>query len=200
MYTRQVFMVQCYSVRGIQVIAGMNIATTINSIFSILYIAIGSSVAIVVGQLLGADEMEEARDTDNKLIFLAVSSSLVIAVLMAAAAPFFPGLYRTSEEVRRLARDFMYVLALHVPISAFIHAAFFTIRAGGKTMITFLFDSSVLWLISIPLAFCLTRATAMDIVFIYLICQMSELIKCAVGFVLLKKGVWLHKIVADRCV
>lgn len=192
-----VFMVQCYSVRGIQVIAGMNIATTINSIFSILYIAIGSSVAIVVGQLLGADEMEEARDTDNKLIFLAVSSSLVIAVLMAAAAPFFPGLYRTSEEVRRLARDFMYVLALHVPISAFIHAAFFTIRAGGKTMITFLFDSSVLWLISIPLAFFLTRATAMDIVFIYLICQMSELIKCAVGFVLLKKGVWLHKIVAD---
>lgn len=116
---------------------------------------------------------------------------------MAEAAPLFPGLYNTSEEVRRLARDFMYVLVLHVPISAFIHAAFFTIRAGGKTMITFLFDSSVLWLVSIPLAFFLTRFTDMDIVLIYFLCQMSELIKCVIGFVLIKKGVWLNKIVPD---
>lgn len=192
-----VLLVQCYSMRGISVIAGVNIATTINNIFGILYIAIGSSVAIVVGQLLGAGEMEEARDTDNKLLFLAVASSLVIAGLMAVAAPFFPRLYNTTEEVRRLARDFMYVLVLHVPVSAFIHAAFFTIRAGGKTMITFLFDSSVLWLVSIPLAFCLTRFTDLNIVLIYFICQMSELIKCIIGFVLIKKGVWLHKIVSD---
>lgn len=192
-----VLLVQCYSMRGISVIAGVNIATTINSMFGVLYIAVGSSVAIVIGQLLGAGEMEEARDTDNKLLFLAVASSLVVAGMMAAAAPFFPGLYNTSEEVRRLARDFMYVLVLHVPISAFIHAAFFTIRAGGKTMITFLFDSSVLWLVSIPLAFFLTRFTDMDIVLIYFLCQMSELIKCVIGFVLIKKGVWLNKIVPD---
>lgn len=191
-----VMMTQCYSERGIDVIAGINIASTVFNIFSILYIAIGSSIAILIGQLLGADRMEEARDTDNKLIFLTIVSSAVIAVLMAVIAPMFPRLYNTSDEVRALATSCMYILAFCMPVASYVHAAFFTIRAGGKTFITFLFDSSVLWLISIPLAFCLTRFTDMNIVMIYLLCQMTEIIKLIIGFILVKKGVWLKKIVS----
>lgn len=193
-----VAMIQCYSVRGIDVIAGINIATTIYNIFSIVYIAVGSCIAIVIGQLLGADKMEEARDTDNKLIFLAVSSSLVIAGIMALAAPIFPSLYNVTENVHILATKFMYILAACIPNAAFVHAAFFTIRAGGKTFVTLLFDSSVLWLISIPLAFYLTHFTGIHIVIVYLLCQMTEIIKAMIGFILIKKGVWLNKIIPDN--
>lgn len=190
-----VLMVQCYSFRGIEVVAGMNIATTVYNMFSLIYIAIGTSIAMIIGQLLGAGKMEEARDTDNKLIFLAVASSVLIGVLIGITAPVFPKLYHTTEKVRGLATAFMYILAVCMPIAAFIHAAFFTIRAGGKTLITFLFDSLNLWLVNIPLAFCLTRFTDLSIVTIYFICQMADLIKCSVGFILVKKGIWLNNIV-----
>ena len=43
---------QCYSVRGLNVIAGLNISNTINNVFNIVFIALGDSVAIIVGQLL----------------------------------------------------------------------------------------------------------------------------------------------------
>lgn len=195
-----VIMMQCYSVRGIDVVASINIATTIYNVFSILYIALGSSIAIIVGQLLGAGKMEEAKDTDAKLIFMAVASSIVLATIIIISAPVFPRIYNTTNDVREMAVHFMYVLAICMPIAAYIHAAFFTIRAGGSTLITFLFDSSNLWLVNIPLAFCLTRYSNLHIVLIYFICQGADIIKCAVGFVLVKKGVWLNNIVADKTV
>ena len=45
---------QCYSIRGLNVVAAQNIANTINNVFNVVFIALGDSVAIVVGQLLGA--------------------------------------------------------------------------------------------------------------------------------------------------
>ena len=42
----------------------MNISNTINNVFNVVFIALGDSVAIVIGQLLGAGKMEEAKDTN----------------------------------------------------------------------------------------------------------------------------------------
>ena len=55
---------QCYSVRGLSVIAGLNIATTITNLFNIVFIQLGACISIVVGQYLGAGELEKAKDAD----------------------------------------------------------------------------------------------------------------------------------------
>ncbi len=157
----------------------------------------GSAVSIMVGQLLGAGEMEEAKDTDRKLIAFAVVSSVGMGALVALLAPLFPQLYNTSNEVKHLATILLRVSALCMPVFAFLHTTYFTLRSGGKTIITFLFDSVFLWCVSIPVAYVLSRYTAMAIATLYLSCQMLDLIKCVIGFVLVKKGVWLNNIVAE---
>ena len=63
---------QCYSVRGLEVIAGLNIATTITNLFNIIYIQLGGCISIVVGQYLGAGKLKEAKDADNKMIVFSV--------------------------------------------------------------------------------------------------------------------------------
>lgn len=45
-----------------------NIANTINNVFNVVFIALGDSVAIVVGQLLGAGDMKKAEYADNKML------------------------------------------------------------------------------------------------------------------------------------
>ncbi len=190
-----VIMIQCYSLRGINVVAGLNIATAIYNIFTVVYMSIGGSVAIIIGQLLGAGKMKEARDSNNKLFFIAVTGSVIFGILLFMIAPLLPQIYNTSAEVRSLATNFIYVLALCLPISAFTHVAFFTIRAGGNSVVSFLYDSLNLWIINIPLAFCLTRFTALPILYIYFVCQAAEIIKFIAGFILVKKGVWLKNIV-----
>ena len=98
--------------------------------------------------------MEEAKDTDTKLITFSVLLCIVIGALMALVAPLFPRLY-TTDEVRRMAAIFIVEVAMFMPVNAFLHASYFTLRSGGKTIITFLFDSVFIWVVSVPVAFCL---------------------------------------------
>ncbi len=188
---------QCYSVRGINVVAGMNISNTIGNLFNIVFIALGDSVAIVVGQLLGAGEMKKARDTDNKMIMFSVLCCIGVAAVMLIMAPFFPMFYNTNEQARELAKYFIMVTALAMPQNAFLHATYFTLRSGGCTIVTFLFDSVFIWCVSVPIAFVLSRFTGLPVVAIYIFVQMADLIKCIIGFILVKKGVWLQNIVSS---
>ncbi len=187
---------QCYSIRGLNVIAALNISNTINNVFNIVFIALGDSVAIIVGQLLGAGKMKEARDTDNKMIAFSVFSCVVIAAVMLLLAQFFPLLYNTNGESKQLATYFIMLTAVFMPQNAFLHASYFTLRSGGKTIITFLFDSVFIWCVSVVIAFTLSRYTALPVAAVYAFVQMGDWIKCVIGFVLVKKGIWLQNIVS----
>ncbi|MBO5209616.1 MAG: MATE family efflux transporter [Lachnospiraceae bacterium] len=187
---------QCYSVRGLSVIAGLNIANTINNVFNVVFIAMGDAVAIIIGQLLGAGKMEEARDTDNKIIAFSVTCCIGIAALMVLIAPFFPRIYNTTDDVRAIAVQFIIAQAIFMPQAAFMHATYFTLRSGGKTIVTFLFDSVFVWCVSVPVAYCLSRFTALPVIAIFAMVQIADWIKCIIGFILVKKGVWMQNIVA----
>lgn len=188
-------LVQCYSVRGLNVVAGLNVSSTINNVFNIVFIALGDSVAIIVGQLLGAGRMEEARDTDNKMIAFSVFCCTCVAAVMLFFAPVFPGFYKINEEARELAKYFIMATAVFMPQNAFLHAAYFTLRSGGKTIITFLFDSVFIWCVSVVIAFTLSRYTSLPVIAVYVMVQLGDLIKCILGFYLVKKGIWLQNIV-----
>lgn len=191
------FLNQCYSIRGLDVVAGMNISSTISNLFNVIFIAMGSAISIIVGQLLGAGKMEEAKDTDTKLIVFSVLSCLGIGTVQILLAPLFPMLYNTTAEVKELATWFLRVSALCMPLAAFMHATYFTLRSGGKTIVTFLFDSVYMWCASIPLAFMLSRYTDMWIVPLFLSVQLIDIVKCVIGYVLVKKGIWLQNIVGE---
>lgn len=192
----QASLLQCYSVRGLGVVAALNIASTIANLFNVVFIALGDSVAIVVGQQLGAGKMEEARDTDNKMIAFSVMCCAGVAIAMLFIAPLFPKLYNTTGSTRQLAEYLIIAQAIFMPQNAFLHATYFTLRSGGKTLVTFFFDSVFVWCVSVPIAYVLSRYTSIFVVLIFVFVQMGDWIKCIIGFVLVKKGVWLQNIVA----
>lgn len=188
-------LLQCYSVRGLSVVAAMNISSTLSNVFNVVYIAMGTAISIIVGQLLGAGKIEEAKDTDRKLIVFALLSCFGVGALLALVAPLFPQIYEATDEVRAMATKFILIVAMCMPIQGFLNACYFTIRSGGKTLITFLFDSFYVWVFSIPLAYVLGHYTLIPIATLYLICQLSDLIKCVIGFILVKRGKWAQNMV-----
>ena len=190
----QALMLQNYSIRGLDVIAAMNISGTISNVFNIVFIAMGSAISIIIGQELGAGKFDTVKNDAYKLTFFAVVCCVISGALLLCVAPFFPLIYNTTAEVRHLATSFICVAACCMPMYAFENATYFTLRSGGKTFITFLFDSCFVWAFSIPLAFILAHLTAMPIVMLYLCCQLIELIKCLIGFILMKKGIWINRI------
>ena len=186
---------QVYSLRGIDVVAAINIANTIGNLFNIVFIQLGACISIVVGQYLGAGQLDKAKDADNKMIFFSVFACVVMAGLMLLVGRFFPGVYNTSEEIRNLAVSFIVIQALAMPFCAFSHSSYFTLRSGGKTFVTFLFDSVFTWGVMVTTATVLLRFTGIPIVWAYFIVSFTELIKNAIGYFMVKSNVWLNQIV-----
>lgn len=194
----QAILTQCYSFRGYDVVSATNICSTIVNVCNVAVLAMGSSIGIIVGQLLGAGKTEEAVDTDRKMIAFSVFVCILFSGILAGVSGVFPKLYNTSGEIRSLATTLILISACLMPIDAFANAAYFTLRSGGKTLITFLFDSFYAMVIVSPLAFALSRFTAIPIVSLYLITQAVQFGKCIIGFVMIRRGMWVQNIVNNE--
>ncbi len=187
---------QTYSYHGVAVVAAINMATTIANVVNVLFSSMGASIGIIIGNMLGAGDMEKVKEANAQMITLSVMIATGVCVLMLIVGPVFPQIYKnTTPEVRELAKWFIWAEAIGAPLRAFVNASYFTLRSGGKTIITFLFDCGFVWCGNVVVAYVLTHFTNMHIVPIYFCCKMVESIKCVIGYILVKKGTWMENIV-----
>ena len=233
---------QCYAVRGLEVVAAQNISSTITNLFNVVYIQLGSCIAIVVGQLLGAGKIEEAKEyvsnfmdekidrivslvnTGDDVLDAMLSAKLAICKekgiktfcdiaksvegvptddvcsmlsIMIVLGRFFPSIYKTEESIKELATTFIAISAAVMPICAFCHCTYFTLRSGGKTGVTFIFDSVYTWVLVIPFAFVLANYTTLTIQVVFFLVSFMEIVKATIGFFMVRSGVWLQNIVNE---
>ena len=188
----------CYSYRGLSVVAAINIQSTIYNIFNIMFIAMGDVIAIIAGQQLGAGQIREAKETSAKIIAMSVVFAALGGLFMLLISPFFPLAYNTTEEVRLLAGSLIRIIALFTPIHGFLHAVYFAIRSGGKTVITVLFDSVYLWVVAFPFAYILSHYTGLNIKLMFIACQAIDLVKVTVGVFIYRSGIWARNITGGK--
>lgn len=187
---------QSYSSVSLDVVAANNLVQTFFNVFSVAFLAVGAAIGIILGQLLGAGETEEARSASVKLIAFSVFISIGVAILFAVCAIFIPDFYKLDESTKLLSTRMMQICALVIPLDAFANAAYFTLRSGGEAMITIIFDSGFVWAVSVPAAYILCNFSGLSILPIYLICQLLNFIKDVIGFIFVKKGIWVKNIVS----
>ncbi|MCR5596428.1 MAG: MATE family efflux transporter [Lachnospiraceae bacterium] len=188
---------QCYSYRSLSAVAAINIQNTLFNLMGVAFLTMGDAVGILVGQILGTGDMDKAKDHARKLTAFTVFCGLIFGLFMIGLSPFFPQLYNTSDEIRHMATQFIIIAGVLMPVNAYAHATYFIIRAGGRTGITMVFDSCFVWVISVPLAFFLSRYTDLDVTRMLIIIQSLEIIKCFIGGIMVKKGIWARNLIAD---
>lgn len=189
------FLNQCYSLCGLDVVPALSISSTIYNMTAVVFRSLGVTVGIIIGQMLGASLGEkEVRDANRKLIALCVFSGVVFGGITAGLCNVFPMIFNTTDSVRHLAAQIILISSVFMPLQAFDMPVYFTLRSGGKTLITFLFDSGSIWALMIPLAFCLTRFTSLPILPVYTLCNAMELCKCIIGMIMLRKGSWIQNL------
>ena len=196
--TGMTFMNQSYSTCGLDVVPALNITSTLFNLTSVVFMSMGAADGILMGQMLGASTpKEEVRDTSRKLIAISVTSGVVFGLVTIALSPVFPHIYNTSHAVRQLATRLILICALFMPFDAFANAAYFVLRSGGQTYITFLFDSGFVWAVMVPLAFVLSRFTGISILPLYFACQCTNVLKALLGSYFLGKGKWIQNLAVN---
>lgn len=189
------FMNQSYSLRSLDAVAALNIESTLFNLLGVAFLAMGEGVGIVIGHTLGSGDTGKAKEDAVKYIAFTVFCGLVFGLLQIAISPFFPMLYNTPQEVRTLASKFIIVFGCLMPVIAYAHVSYFIIRAGGRTFITFLFDSCFMWVISVPTAYFLSRYTNINIILLVSVVQALELPKACIGGIMVHSGIWAKQIV-----
>lgn len=186
---------QSYSTLGLSVVPAVNIADVIKNLSSVVHMAIGNAVGIIMGQLMGSGApAAEVRHRNRQVITLGVLAGACFGVVLAVAAPFFPMIYRVSDDVKHLATRMIWVYAVMMPVNAFTLSAYFTLRSGGKTLTTMLFDSCFLWCAMVPTAFCLTRFTALPVLTVYILCQATDILRASLGAWMVHRGKWIRNL------
>lgn len=186
---------QALSTKGLATVGGLNICNTIGNISNCIFVTMGTTIAIVVGQLLGAGKLKEAKVTATRMAAFSLLISFGMIIILGLLGPVFPHFYNTTDEIRELATKFIWAVAAATPFISLSNSEYFILRSGGKTIITFLFDSCFVCLVNVPVAICLTKFTATHIVGIFFLVNMLEGIKALIGFIMVKKDIWLNTIV-----
>ena len=191
------FLNQCYSTCGLDVVPAMNISSTIFNLASVAFISGGNAVGILMGQMLGAgNKVEQIRDNNRKLITANVAVGLVFGLLLCSISGIFPKIYNTTDTIRSIATVLICISGITMPLHSYLNATYFTLRSGGKTLVTFIFDSGYMWVCMIPVAFALSRFTELPILPLYAIVQSLDFIKCFIGARMLKSGSWIQNLTA----
>lgn len=185
---------QCYSTRGLDAVAAGNISQTFWNVFAIAYMAVGNAVAIMLGQMLGAGKLKEAKDASYKMIAFSFVIAVAVGIIYSFCAEFIPLVYNTEPEIRHLATRLMQITAIAMPFEALTHASYFTLRSGGKMAITLVFDSGFMWCVNVLLAVVLSRFTDISFVWLFTAIQMTAAIKAVFGVLLVHKGSWVRNI------
>lgn len=186
---------QCYSTCGFNVVTATNIAATVSNLAGVVTMAMGNTLGILMGQLLGAGiDPEEIKDHNRKLLSLNVALGVVFGGILIGISGLFPRFYNTSDEIRQLATALICIIGAIRPFITYMYGSYYTLRSGGKTFVTFLYDAGCLWALTVPTAFILSRFTNISILPLYMICQIPDMLKCILGAILIKRGKWLQNL------
>jgi len=189
---------QCYATRGIDVVAAQNICSTIFNLFSVIYMSFGTVISIMVGGLLGQGRFQEARDTNRKVLACSVFCGITLGAMLTLCSGIFPNAYNTEAEVKELASYMMIISGIFMPLYAFNHSSYFTIRSGGNVWITFIMDSGFMCAVMLPVVFLFSRFTEIDIATLFIIGQGAESLKAFFSLYMLKKSQWAKNLVSSK--
>lgn len=189
---------QCYSLRGMDVVAAFSISQTFWGLFGTIFLSMGATVGIVIGQKLGAGDMKEVKYTAYKLVVLGFFISIATAVLYIITSQFVPELYSTTPEVKRIATRLMMIASIAMPADSICNSTYFAVRSGGKTIITFIMDAGFVWAALVTTASILVHFTALSVFWIYFVIQLLNYVKAAIGVYLTMEGKWINNLINEN--
>lgn len=186
----------CYSSYGLAIVAGYSISSTVLNLLNISFRSLGIAIGIIAGRYLGADEFDKATDSVNKLNFFAVCVSIVIGIVAFFVADIVPNFYNVSPESERWAVYFIKTSAIFMPFLCYENSAYFILRAGGRVVITSIFDGYFVFFGVCTVAFIFKSFAPIWLT--YIAVQFCDVLKAILGFVLLKSRIWVRNFVGGN--
>ncbi|HBY66109.1 MAG TPA: hypothetical protein DEG42_07060 [Acholeplasmataceae bacterium] len=149
---------------------------------------------MLVGNTLGTNDLEKAKDNARKLIAFAIVFAIFAGMILFILSFFILNIYDVSESTKSIARFNIRVNSIFIPVYSFNVAVYFILRSGGDTKSTLLMDAGYMLAVSVPTALLLAYLTSLPVIYMFLIVQMLDIPKMLFGLFRYKKGYWIKNL------
>ena len=175
-------------------VASISVVDTVSNIMFIAFGGLSSAVSIMIGNKLGANLLDEARDNARKLLCFALMVSLTIGTCCFIVAPFIPNLYNVDVPIKETIIALVRIKSVMINIYAYNVCVFFILRAGGDVLSTMLMDAVFLWVAGVLVSTILSTYTSLSLITLYLIVESLDIIKLIIAIFFFKKERWVKNI------
>ena len=188
-----------YARIGTQAVAAMQIATTVINLFMVIGIGIAVAACIMIGNKIGADKEDEAKDYAMKIGVLSPVVGVIIGIGLWIFAPLAVTLFNISTETAKETIKVLRLIAIFTPIRTFnVVMIIGVLRGGGDTMFSMIVQIGTIWLYSVPGAFIGATVLKLPLIGVYFIICIEEFIKLFFEIYRLKSGKWIKNVIKDN--
>ena len=184
---------------GSDAVAANSIAMTMKNLVNCFCMGLASGGAILVGNELGAENLETAKQYGGKVVRLALLSGAITAVFLISMTPVILNLAELSDQSQEYLRWMIVVCAINLigmsNNSAVISGIF---PAGGDTRFGFICDIITLWVIVVPLGMLGAFVWELPIWVVYIFINMDEWVKIPAVFHHYRKYQWVRNLTVQN--
>ena len=188
--------IQIYSLQNIDNITIISITSIIALFFTNFMVSLGLASEIVIGHELGQNNLEKANNYAYKIMYLTVYCSIILSLFIYLLSFIVPNLYNIDNILKINITKCIQCYSYLYIITSLAVVVFFILRSGGNTLLLSLIDGVFIWIIELPLQFILIKFTTLEISQIYFLALSLEFFKFLIGFVFIKKNIWLNNLIS----
>lgn len=185
-----------YRFSGTDAQSAIQITGTIQNLFIVMGVAVGAGCGILLSNVLGAGDIEKAKQYCKKCMYLTVFLSIVMSIFLIILSPFIISLFNVKD----LVKDYTYKLLMVVAVGMIFKTYSYTtivgvLRSGGDTTYTTILDFATVWFIAIPMAFLGAYFLGLPIYVTYAMVYFEEVIKCFLSTKRVNQYKWAKSLV-----
>ena len=180
---------------GTDAVAANGIANISKNLVVCFCLGLGNAGSIIVGNRLGADRLQEAKEAGGTLTRTAIIAGIVSGLVLIALSPFITKMVDLTPTARGYLQKMLLICSYYIAgksVNCMTIGGIFA--AGGDSKFGMLCDSVTLWCIIVPLGCICAFILKLPVMVVYFVLNLDEIIKLPVVYKHYKKYKWIKNL------
>lgn len=180
---------------GTDAVAANGIANISKNLVVCFCLGLGNAGSIIVGNRLGADRLQEAKEVGETLTKTGIIAGIVSGLVLIALSPFITKMVDLTPTARGYLQKMLLISSYYIAgksVNCMTIGGIFA--AGGDSKFGMLCDSVTLWCIIVPLGCICAFILKLPVMVVYFVLNLDEIIKLPVVYKHYKKYKWIKNL------
>lgn len=180
---------------GTDAVAANGIANISKNLVVCFCLGLGNAGSIIVGNRLGADRLQEAKEVGETLTKTAIIAGIVSGLVLIALSPFITKMVDLTPTARGYLQKMLLICSYYIAgksVNCMTIGGIFA--AGGDSKFGMMCDSVTLWCIIVPLGCICAFILKLPVMVVYFVLNLDEIIKLPVVYKHYKKYKWIKNL------